>query len=145
MQPKTVFILTFESQALSANNAFLEEQLSSLSEGASGLRQRLLSQDVQLQAFLQLIESNTQELLDEHRRKQELASQTNTDMLASIEGSCSKILSEADGSSVSLSDSVSILAQSVEAVLSAQEQFIRERREKEQKSLLNEVGLPLFS
>lgn len=127
-------------QALSGNHTFLEEQITSLTENASSLRQRMLSQDVQLQAFLQLIDSSTQELLNEHRKKQEAASQANTEMLTSIEGGCSKILSEADSSYLTLSDSVSTLAQAVEAVLGAQEQYIRERREKEQKSLLNEVG-----
>lgn len=127
-------------QALSANTTFLDEQLASLSENASSLRQRLLSQDVQLQSFLQLIDSGTQQLLDSYRAKQEAASQTNTDILSSVEGGCSQVLAEADESYLALNNSVSCLTQAVEAVLSAQEQYIRERREKEQKSLMNEVG-----
>lgn len=119
----------------------MEEQLASLTENASSLRERLLSQDVQLQSFLQLIESGTQELLDSYRSSQELASQTNTDILSFVEGGCTKILSEADESYLALSNSVGNLTQAVEAVLGAQEQYIRERREKEQKSLLNEVRL----
>lgn len=99
---------------------------------------------MQLQAFLQLIESGAQELLESYHSKQEAVTESSSAVLSLIEASCSKMLSEADTTYLALSDSVGDLARAVESVLAAQESYIRERREKEQKSLLNEVSCPFY-
>jgi hypothetical protein len=96
---------------------------------------------VQLQAFLQLVESSTQELLDNYQKKQDIINQTNVENLSAIENGCSMILGQADDTYRSLTDSVEDLASAVEEVLSAQERYIRERRDKEQKTLLSEVSV----
>lgn len=81
-------------QALTSDHAFIDEQMQNLAEQSKLARSRAETQDLQLEAFLQLVESMSQDLAKECSKKQDELQKAGEQVLELVARGCQNVLLE---------------------------------------------------